>query len=459
MKYQKLVEQIIEYCGGKENITKVWNCFSRLRMHVVDKDKVDLEKIKELEHVIGAQFGGGHFQVIIGSDVSEVTDLMRKELGMEKEEMVIEAKESVKKKNAFEIVMDTISGIFQPMLVAIVSAGLMKGILTILTLTHVLNDASDIYKVLYMISDAAFYFLPFLLAVSAARKFKTNEYLALVVAGCLMHPTLIGAATEGIANFNLFGISMPVANYSSSVLPIILSVLLLSFVYKYINKWVPNLLKFVLAPIITLVIVVPVALIVVAPLGTYVGAILAKFCVWLMGLSPLVYGLVIGALYPIIIVAGMHYAFFPILIENIATQGFDSLFFPMCVIGNVATAACVLGIAFASKDKKMKEISISSAVSAVFGIIEPALFGAVIPLKKTLYALAAGCSVAGAFAYAAEVKMFAFAAPSILALPLFVNPDGSMANFNFAVAAMVIGAVVTFIFTFAILKVKREKKG
>lgn len=452
-KYQNLVDEIVKLSGGENNITKVWSCFSRLRFNAKDKSLVNLEEIEKLEGVLGCQFSTGHFQIVIGNDAVVVAETMQKTLSIQEDETVEPKKQKMK---INEVFFDTLAGIFTPIIVAIVSAGLLKGILATLVLLNGIQATSDTYQILSVVADAPFYFLPFLLAVSTARKFNTNEYLAISVAGALMYPTILNASANGIEHFKFLGLNIPALNYSSTVLPVILSVILLSYVFRYMNKILPNMLRFILTPTLTLLIVMPIVYIFIAPLGMNVGSLLTQVSLWIMGLSPVLYGLFIGSLYPLIIATGMHYAFFPVLLDNVASNGFENIFLPIAVVGNMAIFAAMLAVFISSKDKKLKQISLSSSISAFFGVTEPALFGVVLTYKKVLYAVSASIGVVSAFLMFLDVKMFAFVAPSALALPVFVNPDGTNGNLIGILACIAVAMLVTFVLTYFAFK-KEEK--
>ena len=246
MNKKDLAKRVISEMGGKENISQSWHCITRLRFNLVDAEKVNIENIKAIEGVMGAQFQNGQFQVIIGNKVSEVFEAVSKELGQEHEINPIGEK---KRKNIIDLIFDTISGIFTPILPAIVGAGLLKGVMALLTALKLISESNSEYAVLSMIADAPFYFLPFLVAFSAAKKFKTNEFLAVTIAGVIMYPTIINYAASGeVASLSFLGLSIPMINYSATVIPIILGVWLLSYVYKVIDKFVPSLFKIIVTP-------------------------------------------------------------------------------------------------------------------------------------------------------------------------------------------------------------------
>lgn len=232
--------------------------------------------------------------------------------------------------------MDTISGIFTPTLPALVGTGLLKGFLALFVALNWLTVDSSGYQVLNIIADCAFYFLPFILAVSSAKKFKTNEYLALAIAGALLYPTMIAGVTatmagESVAPLTLFGVlPIPYLTYSSSVIPIILATYLLKYVHNFIKKWMPSVLTTMFTPMLTLIIMIPVTLVVLGPLGTYIGVALASVIGWLFHSFGFLGGLLIGAFYPLLVMTGMHWALSPIMIDTFAKSGFDNTLIRLC---------------------------------------------------------------------------------------------------------------------------------
>lgn len=459
MTNKMLASEVIKRVGGKSNITQAWSCFTRLRFNLQDSSKADLAGLKSLEGVLNAQFQGDQLQVIVGNGATAICEELKSQIGDLSSKAPVEKKEKV---NPINSLFDTISGIFTPALAAITGAGLIKGILSLLVFLGAIQDGSNEHMVLNMISDATFYFLPFLLAVSAAKKFKTNEYVAASLAGILMYPSfreLITPINDPTINYiTLFGsnspIKIPAFDYSSSVIPIILSVLLLSFVYRFIDKHMPKMLRMIFTPLLSLLIVAPIMLTILAPIGNYIGIYVAQGLVWLFAHAGPVAGLILGGLMPFIVMTGMHYALFPVAFESIARLGYDIILLPMNLVNNLAQCAATFAVAIKTKDKSMRSLAISSGISAVFGITEPAMYGVTLKLKKPLYAAMIGSGVGGGIFGFFVVKAFAFSIPGITSIPAYINPQDSsnLNNLIYAcigiVASIVIAFVLTMIFPF-----------
>lgn len=456
MEHLKLAQEIIQYCGGKDNITQAWNCITRLRFHLKDREKADVKAIQALNGVLGAQFQGDQFQVIIGNEVLKVFEGVKKELG----DLIVTSEEKTKKdkkrENPINVVFGVISGIFNPILPAITGAGIIKGILALLIFLKVLNPDSDNYFVLDMISNATYYFLPFLVAFSAGKKFGVNEHLSATLAGIIMYPAFVNLSGQGISTVKFLFLSIPVMDYNSTVIPIILGVLLLSIVYKFIDRFVPSFLKLIVTPVASLLITAPVVLVFIAPLGSYVGKYVAAFFISLFGVAGPVAGLLMGGLMSVIVITGMHYAFFPSTFDGLGGVGYDILLLPMSIVSNMGQCGAVLGAAFKIKDKKMKSIAFSSALSALFGITEPAIYGVNLKYKKPFYAALTGGAVGGAIYGIFHVKAYAFSIPGITALPTYLK-EGELNNFIWACIGVAASFLTAFIITLLLPLEGKEK--
>lgn len=443
MDKKELAEKIVKELGGKDNILQSWHCITRLRFNVADEEKVSLERLKALGGVMGAQYQNGQFQVIIGNQVAEVYEAVAQVLGSRE---ASKTAKPVKRKNVIDAVFDVISGIFAPILPAIVGAGLLKGILSLIIACKLMDPADSGYMVLNMISDAPFYFLPFLVAFSSAKKFKTNEFLAVSIAGVIMYPTIIQYAASGeAASLSLLGLKIPMINYSSTVIPIILGVFLMSYIYKAVDKIVPDFLKVIVTPLVVLFTDAVLVLVIVAPLGSYAGVYVQLFFSFLYKVAGPLAGALLGGVMPLIVITGMHYAFFPSTFLNFGKLGYDTILLPLNLVGNMAQTGAAFGVAVKSKDSKLKSLAFSTTVSALFGITEPAIYGVTLKLKKPFYAALAGGAVGGGIYGTFAVKAFSFSVPGITALPSYV--EHGTKNFLFALIGIGCSFVVAFILT------------
>ncbi|KYG29609.1 beta-glucoside-specific PTS transporter subunit IIABC [Alkalihalobacillus trypoxylicola] len=441
-----LAQFIVEKMGGKENIKRAWHCVTRLRFHVVSEGKVDIEAIRELPDVYGAQFQNGQFQVIIGNKVANVFKEVEAIVGNIESSSDSSNEEGQEKKGPVSRFLDMISGVFSPVIPAIAGAGMMKGILALLQVLGWISVESDAYQVLTIVSDVVFYFLPFLLAVSAARRFKVSEFLALAITGSLLYPTMTAGLASGAEGLQFLGLNIPFYAYSGTVIPVIITVWILSYVYKYINAVIPNILRIILTPTLVLLIMIPFALIVSGPIGFIVGDYVGIGIGWLFEHGGAFAGIVLGALLPVFIVTGMHYGFLPIIIQNMGKNGYDIAILPLNFINSLAQAGAVFAVALRTKNKKLKSISVSSGLSSLLGVTEPALFGVNLRLRKPMYATMIAGAISGGFAVFFTVKCFGLVAQGLQAIPVYIDPSDSM-NVVYALISVLIAFVVAFIAT------------
>ena len=444
MNNKELAQKILELSGGEKNITYVTHCATRLRLVVKSEAEVNLKAIDSLEGVLKAQHSGGQLQVVIGAKVNKIYDEFTK-LGSFTNNN--ESDMPKVKKNPVNAFIETISGIFTPILPALVGCGMMKCLSSLMTSTGMVDPSTGFITVFNMIADCVFYFMPFFLAVSAARKFKTNEYLAIALAGCLLHPTILDAAGKiaetGIDKIDFLGLPILLVKYTSTVIPIILSVWLLSYVYKFVEKIVPDLLKVLLVPMITLLIMVPVQLIAIGPFGSYVGTWIAEGLNILFAKSGIVAGALLGFFRPILVMFGMHYSIMPMQIQQVAETGVTVLT-ASALAANLAQAGAAFGVFLKTRNKTMKAAAGSSSLTALFGITEPAIYGVTLRYKKPFFA---GCLAAGlvsGFFGLVNANANAIALPGILSLSTY-NADRYIYIIIGVVAAFVLGCVFTLI--------------
>lgn len=455
MKKEDVVKQIIQQVGGKENINNAWHCMTRLRFDLKDKTKVNEEAIKKMEGIVGCQFNKEQFQIIIGTSVDKYYTVLADELGIEvNRDSVVRDKETEveDKKGIITRFMNTVSGVFGPIVPAIAGAGMIKGLIAGLTALKVISGDSDTMVVINMMASGVFTFLPFFLAVSAAKKFKTNEYLAVAIAATIMFPTMIDAAKAGeITSFHVFGVlPIPVFNYSGSVIPIIFAVWVLSYVHRAIDKHMPDTMRTVFTPTFTLFVAGFLTLAVIGPIGIYLGKGLAWIIAGLFEISPILAGIVVGLIRPASILTGMHHAMTPIALQNFATQGYDMLM-PMMFMTNLSITGAAAAIYFKEKTKQSKSVVLSSVISGIFGITEPALFGVLTTYKKAFLAATIGSAVASSFISAFEVRLYGYVLSSIFSIPAYIGP-----YFPFAIMGMLIALALSFILSY-IFVVKGEK--
>ncbi|TDT60308.1 PTS system beta-glucoside-specific IIA component (Glc family) /PTS system beta-glucoside-specific IIB component (Glc family) /PTS system beta-glucoside-specific IIC component (Glc family) [Enterobacter sp. AG5470] len=442
MNYQDTAQQIITRIGGKDNILSLFHCITRLRFLLKDHDKADRAALEALEGVIGVNISGDQYQLIIGNDVAPLCEaLLAKLPGVSSGGAV----QHGKRRNPISVVLEGLSSIFSPIIPAIAGAGILKGVLALLVAMHWLETSNQTYQILLAISDGVFYFMPLALAFSAANKFGTNPYVAVALAAALFHPALQTLFKSG-APVHFMSLPVPTVNYASTVIPILLAVWLLSRVEKWIDRIMPGVLKTMFVPLLSLVIVTPITLIAIGPLGIFAGNALSGGIIWLVENMGIVAGVVVGGTLSMIIITGMHYVLVPIMINNISQMGFDP-FKILFYVANLGQAGAAFGVFLRAKDRKLKSLALTTSFSAAMGITEPAMYGINIRYKRPFAAALIGGACGGGFAMAMGVKTYAFALSGLPGLPALVGPTFLWALVSIAIS-FTCAAVVTVILGF-----------
>lgn len=452
MSYNQLAKQVVEGVGGVGNISNVTHCMTRLRFHLKDDSLANKERLMKIEGVAGVTNKGGQYQIIIGTHVAHVFDEVAKIANVSSEN---QGEVQEKKKGFISNIFDTITGIFAPIVPAIAGSGMIKAVLTLLTIFGLLSKESQTYYILNFVADAAFYFLPVLLAFSSAHKFKANPYLATVMGGVLLHPSLGALVTAG-EPVSFIGLPITLVSYSSSVVPIILIVLVQSYVERFAKKISPNAIRVFFYPLVTILVMTPIALAAVGPIGTIVGDGLAGGFAFLNDRASWFAPFMLGALCPLLVMTGMHYSLMPVALAQYATMGYGTILGPGMLASNIAQGAAAIVVGFKTKDKALRRLALSSGVTALMGITEPAMYGVNAKLKRPLIAVLIGGGVSGLYAGIMNIKTYASATAGIPALPIYVGGD-SLWNLIHAIITIVISFVVTAIVTI-ILGFKETEK-
>lgn len=443
---KEIAVRVLDAVGGKENVNSVVHCATRLRFKLKDEEKADTNRLIQDDDVIQVVQSGGQYQVVIGSHVS---DVYRELTGVTNFDG--ESEKSAEKGNPLNQLIDIISSIFTPFLGAMTGAGVLKGFLTLAVTMNWLAADSGVYTVWYAIADGLFTYLPVMLAFTAAKKFKTNEFLAVSLAMALVHPSITELAGQTLS-FVGIPVIIGASAYTSSVIPIILAVFLQSYVERFFKKVIPSFLQIICVPLAVFLIMAPVTFIVVGPLGTIVGNLLGSGYDAIYNLSPILAGAIMGGLWQVFVMFGMHWGFVPIAMVNLTQFGFDTMV-PMLLPAVLAQGGAALAVFFITKNVKLKGLALSSTITSLFGITEPTVYGVTLPLKKPFIAACISGAIGGAIVGFSQVKNYTFGLVSLLSLPSFIPQDTQDMSGLIAAAigtAVAFGAafVLTFVLRF-----------
>ena len=440
--YAPSAKKLVQALGGKDNITRVFHCMTRLRFYVKDRSKINEADIKKLPEISGVNWHQDQFQVIAGNEVNEMYAELVK-MGVPNDDSGSSQK-TAEKKSVGSAIIDSITGCMTPMIPALTAAGMIKVVLTLLTTFHLVNDTSSTYQVINFIGDAAFYFMPFLIAANAAKVFNVNQSLALIIAGVFLHPNFTAMIASGDP-ITFFSIPVTPTTYSYSVIPVILMVWIMSYIVKLVDRITPRIVKLILHPTLVILISAPIAIIAVGPLGGIIGDGLAVAIDFLSAKLGFIIVGILGAAFPFIVMTGMHHALTPIGLNAVATGG-DTLIFVSQVCSNVAQGGASLAVAVKSKDQNMKQLASASGISALMGITEPALYGVTLKLKRPVVAAAIAAGIGGIVGGLLQVTLY-IAQNCLLAVPAFIGEKG-MTNFFYGLLMIAVSFVGAFVLTF-----------
>lgn len=420
MDYQAIAKEILKDVGGKDNIVDVTHCYTRLRFVLKDTKQANKEALLQTEGVISVVESGGQYQVVLGNKVAHVYNALEPLLAQQ-----LTTKTSTKEKNSLgNRILNTVAAIFTPVVPAIAASGMLKGILAIAVM--VANNFYQVdlkplntYIILSAASDALFYFMPVILGYSAAKVFKTNEYIAMVIGATLCYPTIVSLMTEESA-VTLFGLHVTKANYVSTVIPIILAIFMLAYVQRFLEKVILEVLKIIMVPTLSLLLMIPATLLLFGPIGIYLGDGVNWLYYYIMNLSPILLGGFIGGIWCVLVIFGAHRGLVPIGINDVARTGRQNLL-AFAGAANFSQAGAAFGVFVRTKNKDLKAVAASATVTALFGITEPAIYGANLRLKKPMiYAVASGAAGGALMGWGGSYGT-AFANQGLLTIPVYAE--------------------------------------
>lgn len=440
---KSLGKRILDLVGGEKNISGITHCATRLRMLLRDDTIANNNRndIKNLDGVIDVAETGGQFQVIIGPAVANVYDELVDGTNLNGDS---DKDDDIPKSgNILSRLLDVVAGIFTPLLPLLAGSGVLRGVVLLLVQMKWLSNTSGTYHILTAASTAVFYFLPILLAITSAEKFKVNKYVSAAIMGSLIMPeitNIMGSHGNGVVT-HFFGIPIVLMTYTSTVIPAILAIWCLSYLERWLKKLIPESLQLLFVPLISLFIMVPLTAGLFGPFGVYVGEGISNVINFLMNYNGWIAGALVGGAWNVFVIFGLQWAVNPVMIQNISRFGFDQIV-PLTAAANFGMAGATLGTFFRTHDQKMKAYSMSALLSIFFaGITEPSIYGVGVRYKKPLIAAVAGGAVGGAFIGGMHVKAFAFVFGGLTTLPAFVGST---------FISYVIGLAICFAVAFAI---------
>lgn len=464
-KYENLAKEIVKNIGGKENVISLTHCITRLRFKLKDESKANDEILKDMEGVVTVMKSGGQYQVVIGNHVPDVFADVMPLIGLEEGNR--ERPANVPSGSLFNRAIDTISGIFQPILGIMAACGMVKGFNALFVAIGLYTDTCGGYLLLNAIGDGLFHFMPLFLGYTAAKKFNLKPMLGLVIGAIMCYPTIqnstlsasgdvlntlfAGTMFESQVYTNIFGIPLIAMDYTGTVIPVIFIVYFASKCEKLFKKFIPDLVSFFFVPMLTLLIAIPVGFLAIGPLATFGSNIIATAVITVRNFSPLLAGAIVGLTWQILVIFGLHWGFIPVYINNIMTNGYDNVMMPFFAC-TFATSAVVLAIFFKTKNKQLKEMALPNFISGIFGVTEPAIYGILLPLKKPfIISCIAGC-IGGGFYGAFNFRKFMMGGMGIFEFPAMIEPDGSMGNLIVAVTGVIITMIIAFAATMIFYK-------
>jgi len=449
--YEPLAKGIIAHVGGQENVDSVIHCFTRLRFYLKDEGLAETEKVQKLDGVIDVMKSGGQYQVIIGNGVKDVYDAVIDELGsafaQDSEEGTVDENQGRKRGNPLSELIGVITGAVSPVVGVLAAGGILKGLLAMFTGFHWMSTSGNLYMLLNAMGDSAFLFLPIIIGFTAGRRLGADPIVTAVIGGVIAYPTILTAAGKGSDIMSIGSLHFPFVTYTYTIFPMILAAWMAAKLTKWVKSWLPTYLQLIFTPLIVILVVSTITLLITGPVITWLADGLASGIAWSLQTSGWVSGLLIGGLYQILVIFGLHWGVVPLVANDIATTGHSYLNAIICQT-MIAQGAAVLAVAIKSKKTGLKEISFGSAISAFCGVTEPAIYGVNLRYRRVFISGLIGSAVGGFITGLLHVNMWGFAG-SLIGFPSFVNPkigiDASFWGFIIAsVASLIVGFVIAY---------------
>lgn len=464
-KYDALAKIIITNVGGKSNVISLSHCVTRLRFKLKDESKANTEILKSTEGIVTVMQSGGQYQVVIGNHVPDVFEVVNKIGGFAEQS---DASEGGSKGSFGAQLIDIISGVFQPALGVLAATGMIKGFLALFVFLKWISPESGVYQILFAVADGFFHYLPIFLGFTAAKKFNVNQFVGMALGASLMYVNDVAVmsklepistlfqgtpfATNVYSSFLGLPITIPMSGYASSVVPIILSVYFASIVEKFFKKITPDVVKAFIVPMMTLMICAPLTFIVVGPIASILTSAIGLITSSAYAFSPLVAGLLLGGIWQVLVIFGLHWGVIPIAFMNLGSLGYDFIL-SMVFAASFAQTAVVMAIAAKTKDQNLRSLSIPSIISGIFGVTEPAIYGITLPRKKPFYISCLAASVGGGIIGAMGVKTYMLGGLGVFGIPSMINSaTNDISSMIWALVAVGVSMVLGFVLTYVTYK-------
>ncbi|MFA9379091.1 MAG: beta-glucoside-specific PTS transporter subunit IIABC [Lachnotalea sp.] len=458
-KYDGLARIIIQNVGGKSNIVSLTHCITRLRFKLKDESKANTEILKSTDGIVTVIQSGGQYQVVIGNQVPDVYATVCEVGHIQSENASDDGSDEKDNQNLFNKFIAVISAVFTPFLGVLGAAGMIKGFNAMFVALDCYPDTSGTYIILQATGDSFFYFLPIVLGYTASKKFKVNEFVGMAIGMSMVYPKLLAMMSgdplmtvfKGVpiveSTVYLTFLKLPVIlmNYSSTVVPVILAVLLASRVQNFFKKIIPDVVKLFLVPFFTLLVTVPVTLLVVGPIAAWLSNSIGASLLALIAISPILAGLILGGLWQVLVIFGLHWGVVPIAINNMSTMGYDTIL--SCIFAaSFAQTAVIIAIFIKTKDRKIKTLAIPAIVSGFFGVTEPAIYGISLPKKKPFVISCIGAAIGGGIAGFTHLAGYTIGGLGIFGITGYVNPEtGDMSGMLSAAISAAVAMVISFV--------------
>lgn len=454
--YTVISRKIVEQIGGIDNIANVTHCMTRLRFVLKDETLADDEAVKAIDGVMGLVKQGGQYQIIIGNHVGTAYQEVLKlgNFGEQSEIAKGEKKEPLTLKKVGNNILDAIVGTMSPLIPAIIGGSMVKLLVMLLGMAGILSADSETYKLMNTIGDGAFYFLPMLVAASAAKKFKTDMFLAISIAGVLIHPdfrSMMEAVTVGDTAAHFMGIPIASVKYTYTVIPSICMTWILSYIERGVDKITPAVTKNFLKPMLILLIAAPIAILIIGPAGIYVGEGISAFVFTVQDKLGFVAVGIMGAIWPLLVITGMHRVFTPTILQTISETGMEGTVMPSEIGANLSLGGVSLAVALKTKNSELRQTALAAASSALIaGTTEPALYGVAVRLKRPLLASLITGFVCGCLAGIGGLASRSMVSPSVLTGVQFIDPANPGRSIAWIAGITILSIVLSFVLTLVI---------